>query len=293
MFYDDHMIDQCIPTAESWLRENTNLGSRQRKAMSALCPALIDALPVAVKRTSPVSLSIGGAPGSGKSTLARMLAAVLDKAGRRCQLLSLDDYYLPLAERQALAERIHPLCVVRGVPGTHDLPLLLSHLDRLIQGDVSDLAMPQFDKASDDRLQNTQRCEFKAPLDFILLEGWMCGAPPQSNAALSDPINRLEAVQDAGQIWRLWVNLKLQEYHNTVDQRMDDRWYLRAPDWDSIIDWRWQQEQCLSVPALKLRTDVEAFLAHYQRLVEHMQETSANWADLILLLDASHCATIS
>jgi D-glycerate 3-kinase len=293
MFYDGHMFDQCIPTAETWLRENTNLGSHQRKAMSALCPALIEALPVAVNPASPILVSIGGAPGSGKSTLARMLSAVLVKAGRRCQLLSLDDYYLPLAERQALAGLIHPLCVVRGVPGTHDLPLLLDHLERLIQGDIAYLAMPQFDKASDDRLQNTQPCAFEAPLDYILLEGWMCGAQPQSTEALSDPFNRLEAVRGAGQVWRQWVNLNLQEYHHTVDRRMDGHWYMQAPGWDSIVDWRWQQEQELSVPALKSRTDVEAFLAHYQRLVEHMQETSGNWADLILLLDASHCATIS
>jgi len=31
------MSDQCISTAESWLRENTTLGFHQRKAMSGLC----------------------------------------------------------------------------------------------------------------------------------------------------------------------------------------------------------------------------------------------------------------
>jgi hypothetical protein len=36
MFYHDQMINQCIPTAESWLRESTNLGSWQRKAMATL-----------------------------------------------------------------------------------------------------------------------------------------------------------------------------------------------------------------------------------------------------------------
>jgi len=40
MFYHVEGVrvsDQCISTAESWLRENTSLLSRQRKAMSRLC----------------------------------------------------------------------------------------------------------------------------------------------------------------------------------------------------------------------------------------------------------------
>ena len=292
MFYHGQMNDQCIPTAETWLRENTSLGPRQRKAMSSLCPVLIDALPKPTNQASPVRISIGGAPGSGKSTLARMLAAVLVENGLHCQMVSLDDYYLPLAERQRIAKRIHALCVVRGVPGTHDLRLLIDHLDRLLQGDLSDLAMPQFDKSIDDRRQSTKACELETPLDYILVEGWICGAPPQSDKALNHPVNQMESRKDPAEIWRQWVNLNLQEYHRSLDQRMDCRWYLRVPDWHSVVDWRWQQERELSSPALSSRTAVEAFLAHYQRLVEHMQKTSDNWADLIIPLDASHCATI-
>ena len=178
------MIEQCIPVAESWLRETTNLGARQRKAMAALCPFLINSLSGASARNRPLLVSLGGAPGSGKSTLARMLCFVLNAAGRRCQLLSLDDFYLPLADRRMLARHIHPLCVVRGVPGTHDLALLLVHIERLLHGDFSDLRMPQFDKASDDRLQSAAAYSQAAPLDYILLEGWLCGAPPMTDKAL-------------------------------------------------------------------------------------------------------------
>lgn len=293
MFYHVRMIDQCIPTAEAWLLENTKLGSRQRKAMSRLCPVLMDALPATTKRTSPVVISIAGAPGSGKSTLALMLSAVLVKTGRRCQLLSLDDYYLPLSERRILADRVHPLCVVRGVPGTHDLPLLLNHLERLSHGNISDLAMPQFDKARDDRKRSARHYQFDLPPEYILLEGWVCGAPPQPGKLLTAPINRLEARQDKQQIWRRWANRNLLAYQRATDQWLDSRWYLRAPDWDSVIDWRWQQEKELPIRALKSRTAVEDFLAHYQRLVEHLQLTPNDWADLVIPLDSSHCATIS
>jgi D-glycerate 3-kinase len=286
------MIDQCIPVAESWLRENTNLGTRQRKAMAALCPLLINSLSTRPGSGKPLLISLGGAPGSGKSTLARMLCFVLNQAGRRCQLLSLDDFYLTLAARQLLARQIHRLCSVRGVPGTHDLPLLLDHLEHLIRGDYSGLRMPQFDKASDDRHPSTAGYAIEAPLDYILLEGWLCGAPPMSDADLACPLNRLEREQDPHGTWRRWVNLNLREYHGKLDPMIDFHWFLKAPGWDSVVAWRFQQEQELAAPALRSKTEVEDFLMHYQRLVAHMLKTADSWADLIIALDAAHCASI-
>jgi len=286
------MIDQCIPLADSWLHEHTNLGTCQRKAMAALCPVLINSLSAHANRSKPVLISLGGAPGSGKSTLARMLCSVLNQAGRRCQLLSLDDFYLPLAARQALARQVHRLCSVRGVPGTHELALLLDHIEHLIMGDYSGLRMPQFDKTSDDRHPCTARYAIEAPLDYILLEGWLCGAPPMDDAELASPVNRLESEQDRHVTWRRWINLNLREYHGKLDPMIDLHWFLKAPGWDSVVAWRWQQEQELSVPALKSKTEVEDFLMHYQRLVAHMLMTSNSWADLIIALDASHCASI-
>ena len=38
-------------------------------------------------------------------------------------MLSLDDLYLPKAERLRLARDVHPLLATRGVPGTHDVAL--------------------------------------------------------------------------------------------------------------------------------------------------------------------------
>ena len=38
-----------------------------------------------------------------------------------------DDFYLTQAQRQDLAQQIHPLLKSRGVPGTHDVPLAKKH----------------------------------------------------------------------------------------------------------------------------------------------------------------------
>jgi len=98
--------------------------------------------------------------------------------------------------------------------------------------------------------------------------------------------------EDHDLVWRRWVNLNAQKYHQALEQRTSNRWYLQAPHWCSVIDWRWQQEQELAQPALKTRQDVATFLAHFQRLVQHMQHTADNWADLIIPLNDAHCATI-
>ena len=54
--------------------------------------------------------------------------------------MSLDDFYLPRAERVDLAKSIHPLAITRGPPGTHDVETLVD-------------VIKKFNKALDDRLK--------------------------------------------------------------------------------------------------------------------------------------------
>src|SRR5687767_6707551 len=64
-----------------------------------------------------------GSQGSGKSTMVPILKQLLQERGLSVAIVSLDDLYLPLAEREKLARRVHPLLKTRGVPGTHDIAL--------------------------------------------------------------------------------------------------------------------------------------------------------------------------
>ncbi|GIR40762.1 MAG: hypothetical protein CM15mP51_15420 [Porticoccaceae bacterium] len=48
----------------------------------------------------------------------------------------MDDFYLTRSQRQNLAQRIHRLLLVRGVPGTHDVDLALSTINSLIKGEI-------------------------------------------------------------------------------------------------------------------------------------------------------------
>lgn len=279
------MGSKFISAAEEWLERHTGMEAAERKALAAIAPDLVASLPG--KR--PVLLGLAGAPGTGKSTLAGLLSAVLAADERNTMVLSLDDYYLPSSYRQALAHEIHPLFAVRGVPGTHDLDLLLAHLDAITAGAIS-VYLPRFDKSSDDRAGEPETVRVPAPLHCLIIEGWCVGVPPQDNQELRLAVNSLEDTQDRDRAWRLAVNDQVRRYHNLLSPRLDACWLLGAPDWECVLDWRWRQEQDLPPERRLLGShgQVREFLANYERLCRHMLDTKDEWADLVIELSPEH-----
>ena len=286
IYYHDRMEPQCIAAARRWLFEHTQLDEEQRRAMASLAPGLAGRL----ADDSPALVGIAGPPGSGKSTLALMMRAVLTDRGQECLVLSLDDYYLPGADRSELARMVHPLFAVRGVPGTHDFDLLLAHLDALQQGGGATLDLPRFDKSRDDRAKEWVRQQVPANPGIVFVEGWMIGLPPQPAHSLANPVNELEQERDADGRWRTAVNGHLGRYHEKLRPLLDQSWCLLAPDWDCVVDWRWRQAQQSrrGHSRLDTREAVGDFLAHYQRLSQHLQLSAGVWSDLIIRLDREH-----
>ena len=121
---------------------------------------------------APIVIGICGAQGSGKSTLAKLLKLLIEADGAlRAEHLSLDDLYLSRAERRRLATDVHPLLATRGVPGTHDVALGIRTIDALTSGDAgTSVALPTFDKATDDRVAPSLWSQVSAPVDIILFD---------------------------------------------------------------------------------------------------------------------------
>ncbi|MDT8320597.1 MAG: kinase [Xanthomonadales bacterium] len=270
--------------AQDWLERETALPAANRASLSCLVPKLVARLPA----TGTSRLGIAGPPGSGKSTLAALLVHVLGRAGIPACALSLDDYYLGRAEREDLARTLHPLLRRRGVPGTHDIGRLLSDLERLRSGNMDGLELPAFDKSTDDRSPQLRQWVLDQPPRLILVEGWCVGAPPQDAAALRQAVNELERRLDPDGAWRRTVHRSSVHYDQALNRQLDQLWYVRVPDWASVIEWRWQQERELASPHLESRAQVEAFLGPFERIVRHMQATSSAWADLCLETDSAH-----
>ncbi|MEX2495768.1 MAG: hypothetical protein WD448_06750 [Woeseia sp.] len=247
----------------------------------------------------PLLIGISGAQGTGKSTLAGVLKLILESAhGWRVAALSLDDFYLTHAERQRLAVELHPLLAMRGVPGTHDLPMLhasLAGLQALRKDQV--LRIPTFDKASDDRRAPEDWAEVSGPLQAILLEGWCIGSRAQAEEALAQPVNALERERDPTGEWRRFVNAQLAGPYAQLFEQLDRLVWLRAPSFAAAHRWRMEQEQKLaarssaSPGAVMCPADVGVFLQYFERITRADFHVLPRQADAVLELDEQHDAT--
>ncbi|MDG2005419.1 MAG: zeta toxin family protein [Novosphingobium sp.] len=241
------------------------------------------------KDSRPVVIGLCGAQGSGKSTLARAAREACEANAISAAVLSIDDLYQTKDERELLARDVHPLLATRGPPGTHDVPLGNAVLDSLGRGQL--VSLPRFDKARDDRAPESQWLEAPERCDVLLLEGWCVGARPQADAALGEPVNRLEAFEDQQGIWRRHVNAALASVYQSLFARIDCLAMLAAPDFEVVFEWRMQQEaelaECAGTEASGVmnKEQVARFIQHYERLTRHMLAEMPERADLLVRLD--------
>lgn len=222
--------------------------------------------------TSTLVICVSGAQGIGKTTA---LSAIAEDSQGDILVLGIDDFYLTLAQRRDLAERVHPLFITRGPPGTHDIGLLEQTLDHLLadawRGPIS---LPAFDKRSDDRLPPSEwRTLIKRP-QAIVIEGWLMGALPDPNASRDTPLNAVEE-SDSDGIWRDHQEAAMADAYAQLWDRADCFCHIKAPDFACVLDWRMQQERSnLGKPDTPLSPDraawVARFIEHYERITRRL-----------------------
>lgn len=252
----------------------------------------------------PLIVGVSGAQGSGKTTLALIVAEWLTREmGLATAYLSLDGLYLRKSERQELSRRVHPLLETRGVPGTHDVARGEELLDALTDPDrPQTVALPVFDKALDDRAPAGLWPVVRAPVDFVLFEGWCVGARPQPQGPLAEPANALEAERDRSGRWRRYVNERLKTDYAGLFRRLDMLIMLRVPSFEKVLEWRSLQESKLrerlrgrrrpgAGPPGMTEAELERFVQYYERLTRHMLKTMPDYADAVIDIDENHRMT--
>lgn len=241
-------------------------------------------------------LGINGAQGTGKSTLADYLRLAADSLfDWHVAVLSIDDFYYTREERKSLADNVHPLLMTRGVPGTHDTDMLATYLERLQRLETGEhLALPRFDKATDDRADESQWPSVEGPIDLVILEGWCVGSRAQTDDELSQPVNDLERKEDPDGIWRNYVNRQLRAKYEAIFAKLDFLVFMRTPGFDAILRWRLEQEQKLAdvspsgAAGLMSREQIKKFVQFYERLTRANLATLPDIADLVFTLDETH-----
>ena len=268
-----------IPKWQHAFLERHRLGTDYLEtALQCFTPVALSLVRLQRKVNRPILVALNGCQGSGKTTASDYLCHVLtEEQGMNTVALSLDDFYLTHSERRALAASIHPLLETRGVPGTHDMNLLRLTLEQLLDAHSNKpIAIPRFDKATDDRRPLSDWDSIDTPVQCVLLEGWCLGAKPESGETLAEPVNDLERDEDSRVVWRDYSNAFLTSHFLPLYPLFDQWIMLRAPSFDCVFNWRREQERKLAASlspekARNLMDDdaLRRFIQHYERITHN------------------------
>ena len=251
------------------------------------------------KRTNkkkPLMIGLAGGQGSGKTTVSSILTLILQKYFKlKVFKVSIDDFYKTRKNRKLLSKNKHPLLMTRGVPGTHDVDLMLKFFKKVKSKSFKNLEVPRFNKAIDDRCKKSLWYKLKSKPDVVIFEGWCVGARAQTNNQLKKPINSLERVYDQGIKWRSHVNNELKTRYKILFKQLDGLLYLKAKNFNILRNWRLKQERKLWVQTknkknLKImsRGDVINFMQTYQRITQQMFKDAIKSSSIIMNLNNKH-----
>ena len=249
-----------------------------------------------VNKKKTLLIGLAGGQGSGKTTISSILSIILKKYFKlNVFIISIDDFYKTRKDRKILSKRKHPLLMTRGVPGTHDINLMLSFFKKIKLKKFKSLEVPKFNKAIDDRCKKSLWYKIKSKPDIIIFEGWCVGARAQSAKQLKKPINSLEKVYDQGLKWRTHVNNQLKTEYKTLFGQLDGLLYLKAKDFNLLREWRVKQERKLWVQTKNKKNvkimssgDVINFMQTYQRITQQMFKDALKSSSIIMNLNINH-----
>jgi len=247
-------------------------------------------------KKKPLIIGLAGGQGSGKTTISSILTLILQKYFKlKVFKVSIDDFYKTRRDRKLLSKTKHPLLMTRGVPGTHDIDLMLSFFKKIKSKNFKSLQIPKFNKAIDDRCKKNLWDRIKSKPDVVIFEGWCVGAKAQTDKQLKKPINSLEKVYDQGIKWRSYVNSQLKTKYKTLFKQLDGLLYLKAKNFNLLRNWRLKQERKLWVQTknkknLKIMSsaDVINFMQTYQRITQQMFKDALKSSSIIMNLNSNH-----
>tara|TARA_B100000676_G_scaffold258363_1_gene266753 strand:- start:44 stop:967 length:924 start_codon:yes stop_codon:yes gene_type:complete len=242
----------------------------------------------------PYFVGLAGGQGTGKTTISSLIRIILTKYFKlNVFRISIDDFYKTRKERISLSKRVHPMLMTRGVPGTHDINMMLNFFKKTKSRKFKRLKLPTFNKAIDDRFTKKKWYDLKKRPDVIIFEGWCVGARSEKNATLRKTINSMEKTKDQKQIWRKFVNQQLKSNYKNLYSQLNCLIYLKAKNFSLLQKWRLKQERKLWVNSkvkskIMSRGDVLNFMQTYQRITQNMFRFTPKYASIILNLNSNH-----
>ena len=285
----------CIKFIKSQETKRDKFNNKDKMIRSFLIP-VSQWISKKVDKKKPLLIGLAGGQGSGKTTISSILSIILKKYFKlNVFIISIDDFYKTRKERKILSKKKHSLLMTRGVPGTHDIDLMLKFFKKIKSKKFRSLEVPKFNKAMDDRCKKSLWYKLKSKPDVVIFEGWCVGARAQSNSQLKKPINSLEKVYDQEGKWRMHVNNQLKTKYKVLFNQLDGLLYLKARNFNLLKKWRLKQERKLWVQTknkknLKIMSsgDVMNFMQTYQRITQQMFKDALKSSSIIMNLNSNH-----
>ena len=244
----------------------------------------------------PYFVGLAGGQGTGKTTTSSIIKIILENYFKlKVFKISIDDFYKTRKARIVLSRKVHPMLLTRGVPGTHDINMMLDFFKKSKSKKFKKIKLPNFNKAVDDRFPKNKWNTISQRPDVIIFEGWCVGARPETNMTLKKSINSIEKANDQNLVWRKYVNQQLKTKYKKLYSQLNCMIYLKAKNFSLLQKWRLKQEHKLWLKRKKKishkimsKVDVINFMQTYQRITQNMFKNMPKYASIILNLNSNH-----
>ena len=291
----DKVKKDCLKFIKSQETKADKFKNKERMIRSFLIPLCFWINNKADKK-KPYFVGLAGGQGTGKTTTSSLIKIILSKYfNLNVFKISIDDFYKTRKERISLSKRVHPMLLTRGVPGTHDINMMLNFFKKSKIKKFKRLKLPTFNKAIDDRFGKKYWYDLKKKPDVIIFEGWCVGAKSETNNTLRKTINLMEKTKDQNQIWRKYVNDQLKTKYKKLYSQLNCLIYLKAKNFSLLQKWRLKQERKLWIKSKKnsntkimSKADVLSFMQTYQRVTQNMFRYMPKYASIIINLNSDH-----
>ena len=283
----------CFKFIKSQETKTDKFKNKERMIKSFLIPLCFWISKKAEKKR-PYFVGLAGGQGTGKTTISSLIRIILIKYFRlNVFRISIDDFYKTRKERINLSKRVHPMLLTRGVPGTHDINMMLNFFRNSKSKKFKRLKLPTFNKAIDDRFNKKKWYDLKKRPDVIIFEGWCVGAKSEKNNTLKKTINSMEKIKDQKQVWRKYVNHQLKSKYKNLYSQLNCLIFLKAKNFSLLQKWRLKQERKLWVKSkvkskIMSKADVLNFMQTYQRITQNMFRNMPKYASVIFNLNSNH-----
>ena len=246
-----------------------------------------------INKKKPLFIGLAGGQGTGKTTITSIISIILKKYFKLDIFkISIDDFYKTRKQRTLLSKNKHSLLMTRGVPGTHDIDIMLNFFKKIKVKKFKILKLPKFNKAVDDRYSKSLWYKIQSKPDVVILEGWCVGARSQNFTELKKPINSLERAHDQNFKWRQYVNYQLKTKYKKLFNQLDCLLFLKVKNFSILRRWRLKQEKKLWLKSknkknLKImnKSEVKNFMDTYQRITQQMFKDMSKYSSIVMNLN--------